>query len=113
MIARASEVGIRKRNPPVRLPAQNIPRRRLAVGAEEKTRLRIHVRVSPTIENDSGNVPAWIETSRCEHVAHLLAERALVLREGSAEQLRTPLRALFGDRESGLGEQYLYSEHRR
>src|SRR5215212_8776147 len=94
MIARTSEIGIRKRNPTMRLIAQNIPRCRLAIDAEEEPRLRIHVRMSPAIENDSRDVPARIESSRREHVTHLLAERPLVLREGSAEELRTTPRAL-------------------
>src|SRR5437016_2487178 len=113
MIARAREIRIRKGNPPVRLIPQNIPRRRLAINAEKESRLRIHVGVSPAIENDSRDVPPRIEAARREHVAELLAERALVLRERSAEQLRASSAALLGDREPGLGEQYLYSEHRR
>src|SRR6266481_2193243 len=112
MIRRARKIGIRKRDPTMRLIPEHIPRRRLAIRAEKESRLRIHVRVSPPIENNSRDVSARIESSRRKHVAELLAERALVLRERSAEQLRAPLRALLGDRESGLGEQYLNSEHR-
>ena len=88
MIGCARKVGIRKCNPTVRLIAQHIPRRRLAIQAKEKPRLRIHVRVSPAIEDDPCDVPARIESARREHVAELLAERALVLRERSAEELR-------------------------
>ena len=69
--------------------------------------------MSPPIENDPRDVPPRIEPARREHVGHLLANGSLVLRERSAEHLRTPLSALLGDRESGLGEQYLNSEHRR
>ena len=88
MIAGSGEIRIRERNPTVRLIPQHIPRRRLAVDAEEKARLRINVRVSPPIQNDSRDVSARIEPARREHVAELLAERALVLRERSAEELR-------------------------
>ena len=113
MIARARKICIGESDPTVRMIAQDIARRRLAVDAEEESRLRIHVRVSPAIENDSGDIPAWIESTRREHVGHLLAECSLVLGERSAEQLCTPLQALLRDRESGLGKQYLNSEYRR
>ena len=91
MIAGAGEIRISKSNPTVRLIPQHIPRRRLAVDAEEKSRLWSHVRVSPAIEDDSGDVPARIEATGREHVGHLFAERSLVLGEGSAEQLRSSL----------------------
>src|SRR6266436_1050326 len=85
MIAGPSEVRIRKRDPPVRTIPQDVPRRRLAIDAEKESRLRIHVRVAPAIENDAGDVPARIEPAGREHVGELLAERALVLRERGAE----------------------------
>src|SRR3954467_1581072 len=88
MIARTRKIRIRKRNPPVRLIPQHVPRRRLTIHAKEKSRLRIHVSVTPTIENDSRDVFPRIEATGREHVGHLLAECSLVLREGSAEQLR-------------------------
>jgi hypothetical protein len=46
--------------------------------------------VAPAIENDSRDVATRIEAARREHVAELLAERALVLRERGAEQLARP-----------------------
>ena len=98
VIPRAGEIRIRKRNPPVRLTAQHIPRRRLAVDAEEEARLRIHVRVAPPIQNDPRDVSARIEPAGREHVAELLAEGALVLRERSPEQLRAPSAPLLADR---------------
>ena len=63
MIAGSREIRVSERNPPVRLIAQHIPRRRLAVQAEEKPRLRIHIRVAPAIENDPGDVPPRIESA--------------------------------------------------
>ena len=78
----------------MRVIPQYIPRRRLAVHTKEKPRLRIHVSVSPAIEDDSRDVPARIEPARREHVAHLLAECFLVLSEGSAEHLGSPPGAL-------------------
>jgi hypothetical protein len=98
MIARTRKIRIRKSNPTVRLIPQNIPRRRLSIRAEEESRLRIHVRVSPAIENYSRDISARIESAGREHVAELLAERALVLREGSAEQLRASSAALLSYR---------------
>src|SRR5712692_3272913 len=113
MIRRTRKIGIRKRDSSVRTPAQDVPRRRLAVDAEKEPWLRVHVGVSPPIENDSGDVSPRIEPAGREHVGQLLAERSLVLGERSVEQLCTPLRALLGDREPRLCEQYLNSEHRR
>src|SRR5256714_9956969 len=104
MIARPREIRIRKGDPAMRLIPQHIPWRQLTVRAEEKSRLRIHVRVSPAIENDSRDVPARIESGGREHVAELLGDRALVLRERSAEQFHTALCALLGYRASGLSE---------
>src|SRR5450759_3956196 len=48
----AGEIGIRKSNATVRSIAQDVARRRLAVDAEEEPRLRIHIGVTPAIEND-------------------------------------------------------------
>ena len=81
MIAGPSKIRIRKRDPTVRTIPQDVPRRRFAIDAEEKPRLRIHVRVSPAIENDSRDVSARIESAGREHVGQLLAERFLVLGE--------------------------------
>ena len=107
MVAGPGKVGIRKRDPTVRSIPQDIPRRRLATRAKEKPRLRIHVRVTPAIENDPGDVPARIESPGREHVGELLAECALVLGERRAEQLRAPPAALLGDRQAGLREEDL------
>src|SRR5438874_2649171 len=98
MIARTSEVSIGKRNSAVRVIAQDLPRRRLAINAEKEPRLRIHVRVSPAIENDPGDVPPRIEATGREHVPELLAECALVLRERSAEQLHAASASLLSYR---------------
>src|SRR5207344_1987325 len=87
--------------------------RRLAARAEEEARLRIHVRVAPAVQDDPGDVAARIEPARGEHVAELLAERALVLRERRPQQLRAPVRTLLGDRQPGLSEKDLDREHRR
>src|SRR5881296_2239535 len=107
MIAGPGEIRIRKRDPAVRPIPQNIPLRRLAIRPKEKPGLGIHVRVAPAIENDAGDVSARIESAGGEHVGELLAERALVLRERGAEQLRASPAALFGDREAGLREEDL------
>lgn len=98
MIRRARKIRIGKRNTPMWLIPRNIPRCRFAVDAEEESRLRIHVGVSPTIEDDSGDVTARIESAGREHVAELLPESTLVLRERSAEQLRTSSASLLSYR---------------
>src|SRR5947207_3294405 len=94
VIARTRKIRIRKRNPPMRRTTQHIPRRRLTIHSKEKSRLRIHVGVSPAIEDDSRDVPPRIESAGREHVGHLLAKRFLVLSERRAEQLRASLSAL-------------------
>ena len=57
MIAGTGKIRIRKRNPTMRLIAQNVPRGRLAVLAEEESRLRIHVRVTRRLRMISRDVP--------------------------------------------------------
>src|SRR5450756_3156292 len=47
----AGEIGIRKSNATVRSIAQDVARRWLTVEPEEEPRLRIHVGVTPAIEN--------------------------------------------------------------
>ena len=84
MIRGSSEIGVRERDATVRPIAQHVARGRAPVGAEEETWLRIHVGVSPAIEDDPGDVATWIEASRGEHVAELLTKRALVARERCA-----------------------------
>jgi hypothetical protein len=98
MITGAGKIRISKSDPTVRRTSKDVPRRRVAINAEEKSWLRIHVGVTPAIQNDSGDVPARIEAAGREHVAELLAEGALVLGERSAEQLRAPSAALFSYR---------------
>ena len=94
MIHRAGQVGVRERDATMRRVAQHIPRRRLAAHAEEETRLRVHVRVTPAIQDDPRDVATRIEPARREHVGELLPERALVLRERRPQELRPPLRPL-------------------
>src|SRR5688572_16128269 len=81
MIHGAGKIGVRERDSAVGLIAQHLARRGLAIDAEEKARLRIHVGVPPAIQNDPGDVSAWIEAPRSEHVPELFPERTLVLRE--------------------------------
>src|SRR5260221_2084710 len=113
MIAGPCKIRVGKRDPTVRTTAQDVPWRWLAVAAEEKPRLRIHVRVTPAIENDAGNVSARIEPAGREHVGELLAERALVLRERGAEQPRASPAPRPGDREVWLGVEDPDGQHRR
>ena len=98
MIHCPGEIGIRESDSTVGPVAQNVAWCGLAVDAEKESRLRIHVCVPPTIQNNSGDVPARIETAGREHVPELLAERALVLGERSTEHLRASSAPLLGDR---------------
>jgi len=62
VIARTGEIGVRERDATMRLISQNIPWRRLAVQPEEESRLRIHVSVSPAIQNDSSDIVFRMES---------------------------------------------------
>ena len=81
MIHRSRKIGICKRDPAMSPVAQDVSRRGLAVRAEEKAGLRIDVGMAPAIENDARDVAPRVEAAWGEHVAELLAEDALVLRE--------------------------------
>src|SRR3954465_5298572 len=113
MIGRACQVGVRESNSPVWPVTENVPRRRLAVDAEEETRLGIYIGVSPTVENDSGNVAFRIEATRREHVAQLLPKCALVLSERCAQQLGAAATPLLSDGQTWLRKQNLDGEHSR
>jgi hypothetical protein len=95
----AGKIGIRKRDSTVRSVAQYVTRRGIAVDAEKESRLWIHIRVTPPIQNNCGDVSTRIEAAGREHVTKLFPECALILGERSAEQLRTPPGSLLGDRE--------------
>src|SRR4030095_8957360 len=84
MVHRAGKIGVRKCNATVRATTQDVTRGGLAVHAKEKPWLRIHVRVTPPIQDDPGNIAPRLEAARREHVGELLAKRALVLRERRA-----------------------------
>jgi hypothetical protein len=58
VIARPCKIRIRESYSTVWTIAQDVPRRRLAIDAEEEPRLRIHVRVPPAIENDPRDASA-------------------------------------------------------
>ena len=94
VIARAREIGICEGDAAVRTLAQDVARRGVAPRTEKETGLRIHVRVAPAIENDSRDIPARIEPARREHVPHLLAERALVLRRHFRIELKRRVQRL-------------------
>src|SRR4051794_40147814 len=95
------------------LIAKHVARRRLAVHAEEEARLWVHVRVTPSIEDDPRDVLSRIEAAPREHVAELLADRALVLRERRPQQLRAASAPLLADRQSWLSVQHLERQRRR
>ena len=63
MVAGPGKIRVGKRDPAVRPIPQDIPRRGLAIHPEEKPRLRIHIRVAPAIQNDSGDVSARVEAA--------------------------------------------------
>src|SRR5437899_8859690 len=105
MIHRTREIGIRERNAPMRVVAQDVARGGPAVRPKEKAGLRIHVRMAPAVQDYSGDVAPRVEAAWREHVAELLAKRALVLRERRAEQLRSTPAALLADGQARLREQ--------
>ena len=82
MIHSPSQVCISKRNAAEGRLAQDLPRRGLAIFAEEKARLWAQIRVPPAIQDDSGNVPVGIESGTRKHVAKLLTDATFVFPEG-------------------------------
>src|ERR1044072_211086 len=52
MIHRPSQIGVREGNAAMRSTAEDVARGRLAVRPKEKTRLRIHVGMTPPVENE-------------------------------------------------------------
>ena len=69
-----------------------------AVGAAEvKARLRGDVCVTPSIENDPGNVAARVETAWREDVVHVRANLAFVVGEVLAEQTISAERLLIAE----------------
>src|SRR5687768_5219347 len=109
----AGKIGVRKSDSTVGAVAQDVARRGLAVDAEEEAGLRIHVRVTPAVEDDPGDVSTRIEAPRREHVAELLPERALVLRERRTQELSASAAALLANREPRSREQHFDGQHRR
>src|SRR5580698_10185891 len=85
MVHRAGQIGVGKSNPAKGRAAQDFARRRLAVRAEEESRLRTQVRVPPTVQNDSGDVASGVETRARKHRIKLLANLPLVVFEGCAD----------------------------
>ena len=82
MIHSPSQVCISKRDAAEGCRAQDLPGRGLAVFAEEKTRLWAQIRVPPTIQDNSGNVPVGIESGTRNHVGKLLTDATFVFPEG-------------------------------
>src|ERR1051326_1397160 len=113
MIHRTGQIGVRERNAAMRSVAQHVARGRPAVRPKEETRLRIHVGMTPAVENDAGDIAPRIEAAGGKHVAELGAKGALVARERCAQELRATAAALLADRHTGLREQNLDRQHRR
>src|SRR3954464_6582217 len=111
MIAGPRKVGVRKCDPAVRMTPQNVPWRRPAARAKEEARLRIHVCVTPAVEDDPRNIPARIESAGREHVAELLAEHPLILREGRTQQLRPPPPSPLPPARPGAGAEHCDGAH--
>ena len=61
MIAGTGEIRIRESDSTMRAVAENIAQRGLAVDAKKESRLRIHIRVAPAVQNDPGDIPTRIE----------------------------------------------------
>src|SRR5262249_29588542 len=113
MVHDAGEIGVGKCDAAKRSGAQNFARRGFAVRAEEETRLRIQVSVSPAIEDDASDVALGIEASGCEHSLELLADAAFDLREAGAQQFGAPAVALLLGRHSRIGIKNFQGQHDR
>src|SRR5262249_9208363 len=71
-----------------------VARGRLAIAAKVESGLRIHVRMTPTIQDDARDVLGRIEAGAAEQPHHLLADLPLVFLEAGGEQLGAAANAL-------------------
>ena len=78
----AGEIGIGKGNASEGGAAQDLARRRLAVLAEEKSRLRTAIGVPPAVEDDAGDIALGVEARSGEHLGKLLARLSFIIDEG-------------------------------
>src|ERR1043165_9922765 len=81
MIHRPGQISVRECDAAMRSVAQHVARGRSAVHPKEESRLRIHVCMSPGVENEAGDIAPRIEAAGGKHVAELGAKGALVARE--------------------------------
>ena len=95
MIHRAGQICICERDAAKRRASQGFSRRGLPVDPKEKPGLRIQIRVSPAIQNDSCDIALCIEASGSEHDGELLADSSFVIAEGSGQHLSAAAMPLF------------------
>ena len=98
----ASEVRVGERHAPEWRPSKHVRRRRLAVLAEEESRLRAQIRVTPSVQDDSRDVTLRIETRLRKHVRKLFTNPAFILAERNGVQLCATAHRLGRDRLAGI-----------
>ena len=101
MIHNAGEIRIGKGDAVMRVIAQEISRRRLSAIAEEKTRLRAQVRVSPSVQDDAGDVIFRVKSQILKHHGKLFTNFSLVGAKGRRVEFRTSAADLLLDGQAG------------
>ena len=62
MVHDTGQIGIRKRDAPVRILADDIAWGRFSIAAEKESGLRAEISVSPAIQNDSSDIVFGMES---------------------------------------------------
>src|SRR5580700_8625125 len=99
VIHRTSQIRVRESDSSKGRVPQHLSRRRLAIVPKEKSRLRIEIRMTPPIQNNSRDVALCIKTCRRKHFRELLPDSPLILAERCGEHLAAPEMSLLFRRE--------------
>src|SRR5690349_19222630 len=88
MVHRAGQVGMRDSDSSEGPVAQHIAGGRLSFKPEEEARLWIDEGMAKPVEHNPGYIAFGVKAGGAEHLHHLLADLALIVRERSGEQFR-------------------------
>src|SRR5208282_2895629 len=102
MIHRTCQIGICESDSPKGRGPQYVTRRRFAIFPKEKSRLRIEIRVAPSIQDNSRNVALCIKPRAAEHFCELLPDAPLIFAERRSQHLAAPAMSLIFCREAGI-----------
>src|SRR5579862_1430751 len=111
MVHRTSQVRVREGDSPERRGSQGVPRCRFSIFSEEKSRLRIEIRMAPAIQHNSRYVPLRLKPRTAEHFRKLLPDAPLIVAERRAKHLPAPTMPLLLRRISRIGVKNLQRQN--